>query len=101
MGKRRFRVQRGCSGPVLEVLVIDLKEGKTQRFRWWLGHPRGQEVIPVMVGLRRKKNWDQISSELGGRVHGREDDVDGGVSSRWGGRGSGSDAGMRRSWAIL
>lgn len=50
--------QRAVLGSVLEVTATDLKEAKTwrERLRWLVGHPHGQEVIPVMVGVRRKES---------------------------------------------
>lgn len=64
VGKQRVR--GGGSGFSLEVTVpADLKEG-----------------IPVTVGLRRKQSCDlgpEVSSELEGRMGGREEDnIDGG-----------------------
>lgn len=32
-----------------------------ERLRWLVDHPCGQEVIPEMMGLRRKKSWDPES----------------------------------------
>lgn len=39
-----------------------------------MDHPCGQEVIPVMMGLRRKKSWDpKVSRELRGREGGEKE----------------------------
>lgn len=45
-----------------------------ERLRWLVDHPCGQEVIPVMMGLRRKKSWGpEVSSELREREGGEKD----------------------------
>lgn len=79
-GKAKVQSSEGAvPRPVLEVLVIDLKEGKTLRGSggggssvWTGGHPSDGGTS------EEEKLGPKVPSELGGRVNGREDDVNGG-----------------------